>query len=294
MSSGMEELGDVLQLADPVLGRLVVPGGAERLGRGLVDHPVREDLRDGAERGRDELERVAATLLGRQVGEPCLVAPGQHRPAQVPAPGHRVEPGDRVEVVLIAFGHPGHQVLDVAAPVGVDQEVRGLGPLQRDRGAQHGTGQTHAADGGPEQLCGLALRSQRADLAVGHQQIEGDHMVAEAALSVMVLAVHVGGDRPADRDLAGARQHRNPQTEGQHRPHQQIKADPGLHGHGGRLADGVEGQDPVHPGQIHGGAAGVLGGVAVAAAESARHHSAAVCGAQSRNGVGDGVDLRQV
>ena len=180
------------------------------------------------------------------------------------------------------------------APVGVDQEVRGLGPLQCDRGAEHGTGQAHPADGGPEQLGCLAVRRQGADLAVGHQQVEGDHVVAEAALGVVVLAVHVGGDRAADRDLPGARQHRDPQAERQHRPHQQIQADARLHRHGGRLVGGVEGQDPVHPGQVHRRAARVLGGVAVAAPEPARHHPATVGGAQGRDGIGDGVDLRQV
>ena len=69
--------------------------------------------------------------------------------------------------------------------------------------------------------CGLAVRGQRAHLAVGHQQVEGAHVVAEAALGVVVLAVHVGGDRTADGHLAGARQHRHPEPEWQQRAHQQ-------------------------------------------------------------------------
>ena len=89
-------------------------------------------------------------------------------------------------------------------------------------------------------------------------------MVAEAALGVVVLAVHVGGDRAADGHLPGAGQHRNPQPERQQRLHQGVDADAGLHAHRRRVALGVDLQDLVETGQVQGGAAGVLGGVAVA------------------------------
>ena len=46
------------------------------------------------------------------------------------------------------------------------------------------------------------------------RSIERD-VVAEAARAVVVLAVDVAGDRAADGDLPGARQHRNPQAERQ-------------------------------------------------------------------------------
>ena len=61
---------------------------------------------------------------------------------------------------------------------------------------------------------------KRAHLAVGHQQVQRLDVVAEAALGVVVLAVHVGGDRAADGHLTGARQHRHPEAERQQRPHQ--------------------------------------------------------------------------
>ena len=138
---------------------------------------------------------------------------------------------------------------------------------------------------------GLAVRGQGVHLAVGHQQVQGPHVVAEAALGVVVLAVHVGGDRAADGHLPGAGQHRHPEPERQQRPHQRVQADPGLDRHRGRFGGGVDGEDVVQLGQVEGEPAGVLGGVAVAAAESARHHPAVVGGAQRGDGVGDRVDL---
>ena len=242
----MEELGDVLHLAHPVVRRLAVPELAERLGRGLVDQPVGEDLRHGAQRGGDEPQRVAAPQLGRQIGQPRLAAAGQHRPAQVLAPGYRVEPGDRVGVCVVAGRHRGHQIVEVGAPVGVDDEVGGLGALQGHRCGQHGPGQAHAADGRPEDPLGVGVRRHGPHLTVGHQQVQRDDVVAEAALGVVVLAMHVGGDRPTDGDLAGARQHRDPQAEREQRPHQGVQAHPGLHRDRRRLARRVDGEDPVH------------------------------------------------
>ncbi len=53
-------------------------------------------------------------------------------------------------------------------------------------------------------------------------------MITEAARAVMVLAVDVAGDGPADGDLAGARQHRHPEAERQCRPHQLIEVHTGV------------------------------------------------------------------
>ena len=101
--------------------------------------------------------------LGRQVGEPRLVAPGEHRPAHVLAAGDGVEPGHRVGVVLVAGGHLLPSGRRCRAAVGVHREVRRLGALQRHRRAEHGSGQAHPADGGPEQR----RRSRRPGSACG-------------------------------------------------------------------------------------------------------------------------------
>ena len=115
--------------------------------------------------------------------------------------------------------------------------------------------------------CGVRVRTSPSAISRSNEH----DMVAEAALGVVVLAVHVGGDRPADGHLAGARQHRDPQPEREQRPHQRVQAHPGLHRHRGRLAHRVYGEDAVHLRQVERGAARVLRGVAVAAAQAPRH-----------------------
>ena len=151
--------------------------------------------------------------LGRQVGEPGLVAPGEHRPAHVLAPGHGVEPGDRVGVVLVAVGHlaaSGRR--GRCSSVGVDQRSRRSRPAagRWSRSAPRRSGPSRRW--WPRTAARLPVRGERAHLAVGHQQVEGAYVVAETALGVVVLAVHVGGDGAADGDLPGAGQDRAPRA----------------------------------------------------------------------------------
>ena len=91
-------------------------------------------------------------------------------------------------------------------------------------------------------------------------------MVSEAALSVMVLAVHICGDGAANSHLPRAWQHRHPKPERQQRAHQQVETDPSLNRHSCRFARRVQGEDAVHLGQIQRSASSVLGRVAVTAA----------------------------
>ena len=119
-------------------------------------------------------------------------------------------------------------------------------------------------------------------------------MVSEAALGVMVLAVHICGDGAADGHLPGARKHRDPEPEGQQRAHQQIEADTSLDRHSGRFARRVQGEDAVHLGEIQRSASSILGCVAIAAAETSRYHTSVVGPAESRDGVGHRVDLREM
>ena len=102
--------------------------------------------------------------------------------------------------------------------VGVRDEVGGLRARHLDAGAQDDAGQTHAPDGGPEQLTLRvirgALRLQVQDTAVGDEQLHGQDVVAEGTRGVVVLAVNIRPDRTTDRDLAGARQDGNPQAVG--------------------------------------------------------------------------------
>src|SRR5215207_10484525 len=101
-------------------------------------------------------------------------------------------------------------------------------------------------------------------------------MVSEAALSVVVLAVHICSYGAAYGDLPGARKHRNPEPERQQRAHQQIETHAGLNGHSRRFTRRVQGENAVHLGEVERSASSVLGCVAVAAPETARYHAAVV------------------
>src|SRR5699024_10250494 len=95
----------------------------------------------------------------------------------------------------------------------------------------------------------------------------GDHVVAEGAGGVVVLAVDVGADGAADGDLAGARQHGDPQAVGQRGLHQLVEGDAAVDvDDGGLRVDGVDVLEGLH---VHDEAAGVLRRVAVGAAHAA-------------------------
>ena len=103
--------------------------------------------------------------------------------------------------------------------------------------------------------------------ALRRVQREGLDVVGEAAVDVVVLAVHVGRDRAADGDLARARGDRHEPAEGDHRAHERVEADAGVDPDDAVLE--VDVVEPGERGRVEHGAAGVLGRVAVAAAESA-------------------------
>ena len=144
--------------------------------------------------------------------------------------------------------------------------------LQLDRRRDDHAGQPHAADGGPEQLglgpSGVSVRT----VAVRGDQVHRQHVVAEAALGVVVLAVDVRADRAADRDLPGARQHRHPPAERQGGPHERVQADAAVDDRDARV--GVDRGRAGEPGHVEHEAARVLCRVAVGAAETAGDHPA--------------------
>ena len=189
----------------------------------LVAETVGEDVGRGEVLRRIELQRVGAQLLGQLVDGGQRAA-GYHRAAQFRWRADGVEPGAGVGVVrLAAVAVERDRLVEARGDVAVGDEVGGLRRGHRDRGAQDDSGEPVAADRRPEQLGVVAVRGQVADLAVGGQQLHRPHVVAEAARAVVVLAVDVAGDRAADGDLAGARQHGHPQAERQCRPHQLVE-----------------------------------------------------------------------
>ena len=102
-------------------------------------------------------------------------------------------------------------------------------------------------------------------LAIGALQVERQHMVAERAAPVVVLAVHIVGDGAAHRDQARAGQHRQPPAARQEevldvaQHHARLAGQPA-----GRL---VEGDEAIEAGRTPQGAAGIEAGIAIAAAE---------------------------
>ena len=133
------------------------------------------------------------------------------------------------------------------------------------RGAHDHPGEPHPGDGGPEQV---VLGRELVHPAIRRDQRERPHVVAEAADDVVGLAVDVGADRAADRDLAGARQHRQPQAVRQRGAHQRVEAHARVD-----VDEPALGVDRVDLGEArHGehGAARVLRGIAVGAAQAAR------------------------
>jgi hypothetical protein len=86
----------------------------------------------------------------------------------------------------------------------------------------------------------------------------------------MVLAVDVGGDGAAHRDVAGAWGHRNEEAPGHELAHQRVEARPGAgpdHAGGGIEVEVDDAGGVDHP------AAGVLGAVAVTAPEPTGDHA---------------------
>ena len=115
---------------------------------------------------------------------------------------------------------------------------------------------------------GSVVGRDAARLAVGGQQVEPLHMVAEAAVAVVVLAVDVGGDGAADGGEGGARAGRRHEAARHERLQQVAEGN-------ARLATSspvgrLEGQQPVEPLGQQRVAAAVERRVAIGAAGAAR------------------------
>ena len=182
----------------------------------------------------------------------------------------------------------GDRIVEVGGDVAVGDEVRRFGRCHLDGGPQDDSSQSVASDGGPEQLCGRPFRGDRVHLAVCRQQVHRPDVVAEAAGTVMVLAVDVATDRTADRHLSGAGQHRNPQALREGGLHQLVEADASVDVNDAR--GDVHRVDPVQCGHIDDQSTAVLGVVTIGPTQSAGDHPAvATLGGFGRH-PGDGPD----
>ena len=80
-------------------------------------------------------------------------------------------------------------------------------------------GEPHAAGRGPEHVAVL-LGADGQRPQGGRLEHQGLDVGGEGPVAVVVLAVHVGADGPADGHLPGPRGHHRPQAERHQRPHQ--------------------------------------------------------------------------
>ena len=249
--------------------RLAVPDLVEGLDAQQVDQAVRQPRRRRRAACAARMHvRSCVPRRGRSssVG---VVAAGQHRPPEVTAGREAVDPRHRVLVVVVAVEHARHAVVDVGRAFGVAHDPRRLDRLQLERRVGDDAGETHAAARRPERLrVGVGIERARA-LRRGDDphplDVVGERSVAE-------LAVDVGGDRAADRDVARPRDdHREPTQREQH-AQQRVEAHAALDGDGA-LVD-VDREDRVEVAARQHVAAGVLRGVAVGTTQAPRDHAA--------------------
>ena len=271
---GVEELPHRLQLV------LAVRGGAPepRLVEGCDAQPVEQAPRDVARhaemrsRHARGSESSSGLLWRRNVLDAGVVASGEDRAAHLRAapptrsralgrPG-AIDPGHRVPVACVTLLHRRHHGVEVEEAVRVHEHpVRAHREHAKPR-RRHDAGEPHAAGGRPEQL-GVACRRDPVH-AGGRRHGHGRHVAREAAVCMVVLPVHVGGDRPADRDLARAGGHGQEPALGKRPSHERVEggARADLH-----LAVHVHAADVVEQSGVDDRAARRLGRVAVAPAQ---------------------------
>ena len=256
----MEEAGQRLDVALPVLRRLAEPELVEGCHRQPVEQTVGNDRGSLDEDRGGEVERRGP--LGRgQLLHAGVVASGQDRAPEGPATRKAVDPGDRVLVEVVATFHARQDVVEVVGPLGVHPHARRLDRQHAHGGIEHDAGQAEPAGGGPEQL-GVVVGSHPALTGRGGEG-ERAHVRREAAVAVVVLAVDVGRHGTPDGHEACPRGDGHEPPTRQEDLHEGVEADAGVDRDlAGR---GVGVADPVETGGVDHQAACALGGVAVAA-----------------------------
>ena len=169
---------------------------------------------------RGAYSRAVARSAARQFVEGRVVAAGQHPATEVAAGRETVHPRDGVAVVVVAFEHLRHAVVDVVRAFRVAHDPRGLDRRQLERGFGDDAGEAHAAARRPERVrVGVGFEHARA--AGGRDDAHAFDVVGERAMAE--LAVDVGCDRAADRDEARAGDHHREPTEGEQRAQQACR-----------------------------------------------------------------------
>jgi hypothetical protein len=200
-----------------------------------------------------------------------VAAPHQDPAADVGPAGEAVDPAHRVGPVRRAQPQALHHRAEARHALGLQHDPRALDPLEPQGDLHDEAGEPHAAEGGEEQLA-LPVGTALDEPAVGNAEGDAIDEAPERAVAVMVLAVDVAGHARPDGDELGARgdrreppaRHEDAQDLGEAQPRLAVEA-PGR---------GLERADAVGPRALEHEAALARGqrGVAVGAAEPARHH----------------------
>ncbi len=112
----------------------------------------------------------------------------------------QVQPGDPVAAARAVEDR--ERLVERLEAIGVDRDQSAVDPLQRNPSPDDHAGQPHAADRRVEELAVL-LGGQHEHVAGGGQQADFEHLRSKRPRGAVVLAMHVCGDRPADRHVLG-------------------------------------------------------------------------------------------
>src|SRR6185369_12954164 len=206
----------------------------------------------------------------------CIVVAGEEDTARGAVVARQaVEPGDDVLVLLLQrlrkreeLGERAEAPLDLADPGSRDTHEADFRPRDEAR-------EPEAPDGRAKELrvrAGTALEAR----AIGAQQLEAWHVMAEGPCAMVVLAVDVVGDGAADRHEPRARRDRKEEAARQRegRDFREQHARLAAQRRGGR----IERDEAIEVARAQDGAAVVEARIAIAAARAVRQDRAAIIG----------------
>jgi hypothetical protein len=186
-----------LHRAEPVID--LVEGCDRRTAEGRGGQVEGDGKTSGSGGGKASRTRLQAfdIALRRMLGRKDQGAPERCATRQAVDPGNRV--GHAVHRL-----QSGERVVEIRSDDRLLPHPSRLDGVEPKGGLEDRSGEPHAADRGGEEARVLHLRAGD-DTPVGQGQREPFDMVAEAAVAMMILAVHVRGDHAADRGGEEAR-----------------------------------------------------------------------------------------